>query len=106
MIWTDIAVKAGIHQGFNDFINIQATAGGEMSALLKGTILHNFYIADVHKADASHSAVFAHHLYNIVGGGASQRTGAQAQAVCRAVYQFQKAIEVFLTGDDAGEDRK
>ena len=57
----------------------------------------------MHETDAAHGAVFAHHLGHVVGFGAAQASGAQAQAVGGAVHQSQEAVQVFLAGDDAGQ---
>ena len=70
---------------------------------LKAAVVHDLDVADVHETDAAHGAVFAHHLGHVVGFGAAQASGAQAQAVGGAVHQSQEAVQVFLAGDDAGQ---
>ena len=98
LVRTDITVEARLHQRLDDLVDIQAAAAGQMSALLKAAVVHDLDVADVHETDAAHGAVFAHHLGHVVGFGAAQASGAQAQAVCGAVHQSQEAVQVFLTG--------
>ena len=103
MVRTDIAVEAGLHQRFDHFVDVQAAAAGQVGALFKAAVLHDLHVADVHEADAAHGGVFAHHGGDVVGLGAAQRTGAQAQGVGGAVHQFQEAVQIGLAGDDAGQ---
>ena len=46
-----------INKGFYNFIKVKASAGGKMCSFFKRTVLHDFYVADMHKADSVHGGI-------------------------------------------------
>ena len=103
MVGPDVAVEAGLHQGFDDLVEVQGAAAGQVGALLEGAVLQDLHVADVHEGDAAHGGVLAHHGGDVVAPGAAQGAGAQAQTVGGGVHQLQEAVQVGLAGDDAGQ---
>ena len=57
VVGPDVAVKAVLHQNAHNLADVQAAAGRQVCPLLKGAVLHDLHVADVHEGNAVHRRV-------------------------------------------------
>ena len=74
-----------------------------MRRLTEVTVSQILDIAHVHRTDTVHLAEVTDDGRNVVGRVGTQRTGAQANGVCRAVVELDDLFVILLAVGNAGQ---
>ena len=100
MVGAHIGIRTGVVNGLHDGVHVQITGRGQVRRLTEVMISKVLHVAHVHGADPVHLSKMTDDCRHVVFGVGTQRAGAQAHGVGRAVMQLENLVKVLLAVGD------